>query len=146
MSGNGTSIDGLAIPAGCGRGEHRPGLDAPQAEAGQAGGGDGLELPVIRGSRWFDAAGGAFVLRVECPLSFDEMVAAVYGQVEEAEIEDDEDLCGCVVVSVLLGGLPALKERVRRIRHDEMAGAIASPEFLALCRRRVAALLSETPA
>lgn len=36
-------------------------------------------LPVISGGRWFDADGRPFVLRVECPLAFEEMVAALYG-------------------------------------------------------------------
>jgi hypothetical protein len=34
-------------------------------------------LPVIGGEGWFDADGKPFVLRVEYPLTFDEMVAAV---------------------------------------------------------------------
>jgi len=80
------------------------------------------------------------VLRIECPLSFDEMVAALYGVVEERDIEGDEDLCGSVVVAMLTGGLDGLKEQAARIRREELHGAIEAPAFLALCRLRVAAL------
>lgn len=85
----------------------------------------------------------AFILRIECPLTPDEMVAALYGVVEEGDIDGDEDLCGSVVVTMLTIGLPRLKERAARIRGDELRGAIEAPTFLALCRRRVAALLNQ---
>lgn len=98
---------------------------------------------MIRDARWFDPPDGAFILRVECPLTFDEMVAALYGVVEESDIDGNEDLCGSVAVTMLTGGLPALQERAARIRHDELRGAIEAPAFLALCRRRVEALLGE---
>src|SRR5712692_10830963 len=84
-------------------------------------------LPVITGSRWFEAEGRPFILRVELPLAFDEMVAALYGTTVPGDITGDEDLIGAVVVTLTLEGLPALAERAARIRRDEQRGAIESP-------------------
>ena len=98
---------------------------------------------MIRDARWFDPVDGAFIVRVECPLTLDEMVAALYGIVEESDIDGDEDLCGSVAVTLLTAGLSVLKERAAKIRRDELGGAIEAPAFLALCRRRVEALLSD---
>jgi len=94
-------------------------------------------LPVISGSRWFEPEGRPFIVRIEVPLAFDEMVAALYGVAEPGDITGDHDLIG----TVTLEGLPALAERAARIRRDEQRGAIESPAFRALCRQRVAALL-----
>jgi len=99
-------------------------------------------LPVIRGPRWFEPEGRPLVVRVELPLAPAEMVAALYGVAEPGDIASDEDLIGAVAVTVTLEGLPALAERAARIRRDEQRGTTESPEFLALCRRRVAALLA----
>ena len=107
-------------------------------------GGDGRAvLPVISGTRWFGPVPGKFVLRMEQPMTFDEMVAALYGVVEPDEIVSDEDLCGCVVMTLLIEGLPALQDRAAKLRRDEKRGAVESPAFLAMCRQRVAALLGE---
>ena len=131
MSGNGVSSEG----------REPPGPGDAQAGAWSGDRGDGTRvLPVIGDARWFDPVDGAFIVRVECPLSFEEMVAALYGVVEESDIDGDEELCGSVVVTLLNGGLTALKEHAARIRRDELLGAIESPGFLALCRRRVAGL------
>jgi len=83
------------------------------------------------------------VLRIECPLAFDEMVAALYGIVEAGDMASDEELCGSVAVALLIEGLPPLHERAGKIRLDERRGAIESPAFLALCRQRVAALTGQ---
>jgi len=98
-------------------------------------------LPVIGGPEWFEAEGRPFVLRIECPLAFEEMVAGLYGVAEAEEMAGDDALCGCVSVALLIEGLAGLRERAARIGRDERSGAIASPAFLALCRQRVAALL-----
>jgi len=103
-------------------------------------------LPVIGGEGWFDADGKPFVLRVEYPLTFDEMVAAVYGTADLADLVSDEDLCGSVAVTLSLEGLPALSDRVSRLRHAEGDGSIESAVFLATCRQRVAALLAQLQA
>jgi hypothetical protein len=98
-------------------------------------------LPVISGTRWFDTQNRPFVLRIECPLAFDELVAALYGVAEAGDMVSDEDLCGSVAVTLLIEGFPALRERAAKIRVDERRGAIESPAFLALCRQRAAALI-----
>jgi hypothetical protein len=81
------------------------------------------------------------VLRLELPLTLDEMVAALYGVVEADDIANAEDVCGSVAVTLLLEGLTGLEQRARQTRLDEERGALASPAFLAFCRQRVAALL-----
>ena len=101
-----------------------------------------VALPVIRGARWFGREARPFVLRVEVPLKSEEMVAALYGVVQRDEIETGEDLCGCVAVTLLLEGLPAVQARAARLRAMELHGGLESPEFLALCRKRVAELLA----
>jgi hypothetical protein len=106
---------------------------------------DVTELPVIRGEAWFDADGKPFVLRVEYPLTSEEMVAALYGVVDPTDIASDEDLCGSVAVTLSLEGLPGLSVRVQRIRRAERAGSIESAPFLATCRQRVTALTQQVP-
>jgi hypothetical protein len=100
-------------------------------------------LPVIRGPRWFGTESRSFVLRLEVPLTFEEMVAALYGVVEQDEITSDEDLCGNVAVTLLIEGLPAVGARVARLSRDEEHGVVQSPRFLAHCRHRVAALIAQ---
>jgi hypothetical protein len=97
-------------------------------------------LPVISGAKWFGPENRPLVLRIECPVTFDEMVAALYGAAEAGDMASDEDLCGSVAVTLLIGGLPALRESAEQIRRDERRGAIVSLAFLALCRQRVAEL------
>jgi hypothetical protein len=107
------------------------------------GGEPAAGLPVISGPRWFDTENRPFVLRIECPLAFEEMVAALYGTAEAGDLASDEDLCGSIAVTLLVEGLTALRERARKIRVNERCGAIASPAFLALCRQRIAALTGQ---
>ena len=97
-------------------------------------------LPVISGAKWFGTENRPLVLRIECPLAFDEIVAALYGTVEAGDMASDEELCGSVAVALLIEGLPALQERAEKIRLNERRGTIESPAFLALCRQRVTAL------
>jgi len=99
-------------------------------------------LPVIRGAEWFGPEPRPFLLRVEVPLTFEEMVAALYGVVQPDEIASNPDLCGCVAVTLLIEGLPELEARAARLAQDENRGTVQAPEFLAECRHRVAALLA----
>lgn len=99
-----------------------------------------MRLPVVEGDRWFDSDSRPFVLRVEYPLTAEEMVAALYGIVESQDMSSDADLCGSVAVALSLEGLPGLQVRAARIRSDEHAGAIESESFLRVCRTRVTAL------
>ncbi len=107
----------------------------PTAETGP------VRLPVIKGDGWFDSGRRQFILCVEYPLSAEEMVAALYGVVEPADIATDEQLCGSIAVALSNEGLAALTARAIKIRHDEQHGAVASPAFLTECRERVIALL-----
>jgi hypothetical protein len=116
--------------------------DAVDSDADLVGGQAPVVLPVIRGGRWFGSEPRPLVLRVELPLTCEEVVAALYGTAQPDEISASEDLCGCVAVTVLLEGLPALQERAARLRATELRGGVGSPEFLDLCRRRVAGLLA----
>jgi hypothetical protein len=99
-------------------------------------------LPVIKGARWFGSEPRPFVLRVELPLTCEEMVAALYGIVQPDEITTSDELCGCVAVTVLLEGLPAVQQRAARLRASELRGGVESREFLGFCRQRVAGLLA----
>ncbi len=101
-----------------------------------------VALPVIAGARWFGPEVRPFVLRVEVPLTVEQMVAALYDVAQPDEISSDEGLCGSVAVTLLIEGLPRLEARATRLARDEQRGAVESPEFLAFCRQRVAALLA----
>lgn len=125
--------------------ERGPGTDPLETDAAGQANCDAVDsaarLPVIEGSRWFGPEPGPLVLRIELPVTCEEMVAALYGAVDPDEIASDEDLCGSVAVTLLIDGLPALKERVARLHNEEERGAVESPAFLAMCRDRVAALI-----
>ena len=97
-------------------------------------------LPVISGARWFDPVTRPVLIRIDCPITFNELVAALYTRATADDLGSAEDLCGVVAVTLLLEGLPALMEHAEQIRRDELCGAIESPAFLALCRQRAAAL------
>jgi len=101
-----------------------------------------LALPVVRGPQWFGPEVRPFVLRVEVPLTVEQMVAALYDIAQQDEISSDEDLCGSVAVTLLIEGLPRVDERAARLARDEQRRGVESPEYLALCRQRVAALLA----
>jgi hypothetical protein len=107
------------------------------------GGEPAAGLPVISGPQWFETEDRPFVLRIECPLAFDDMVAALYGTAETGDLASDEDLFGSIAVTLSIEGLAALRERARKIRVNERRGAIESPAFLALCRQRVTALTGQ---
>lgn len=98
-------------------------------------------LPVIGGARWFGPEPRPFLLRIELPLSTEEMVAALYSVAQPGEIASDEELVGSVAVTVLLEGLPAVEARAAQLLTAEQCGAVES-DFLAMCRLRIAALLA----
>jgi hypothetical protein len=106
------------------------------------GGQASVVLPVIRGARWFGSESRPLVLRIELPLTSEEMAAALYGIAQPDEITSSEELCGCVAVTLLLEGLPALQERAARLRASELRSGVESQEFLDFCRQRVAGLLA----
>jgi hypothetical protein len=99
------------------------------------------ELPVIRGLSWFGRVNGALMVRIEVPVPFDQAVAVLHGVAQPGDLLCDEDLLGCVAVTLLIEGLPGLEVRAAMLRDDEERGAVASPGFLARCRQRVSGLL-----
>ncbi len=72
----------------------------------------GVGSPVIGPGRWFEPGRGA-LLRVELPLSADEMTAALYSAVgvEEGDLAADEDVWGQVAVEIATQGLTAVQRR-----------------------------------
>jgi hypothetical protein len=114
------------------------------AHDARMGEGESCALPVIRGPRWFGPEPKQFVLRAEIPVTFDEMVAVLYGTTEPDDLASAEDLCGAVVVGLVVQGLAAADSRAAEIRGTEHGANVESPEFLSLCRRRVAALIAST--
>ena len=79
-------------------------------------------LPVISGPQWFDPVSRAVLIHIECPLTFNEIVAALYNRADADDLASAEDLCGVVAVTLLLEGLPGLMEHAEKIRLDERRG------------------------
>lgn len=99
--------------------------------------------PVIGVGRWFEPA--PFVLRVERPLEFGEMVAALYSStgMTRDDLADPEDVWGQIAIEVTTRGLIAIDEAADSIEHAEQAGGwLSDPAWLAFCRERVSALVS----
>jgi hypothetical protein len=105
--------------------------------------GESYALPVIRGPRWFGSEPKQFVLRAEIPVTFDEMVAALYGTAGLEDLASAEDMCGSVVAALLVEGFQAFESRAEKLHRDDLAQRIDSPAFLSLCRRRVADLMAK---
>jgi hypothetical protein len=116
--------------------------DAMEIDTDGVAGQAAPELAVIKGAKWFGPELRPFVLRVEVPLTCEEVVAALYSNVEPDEFASGEDLCGCVAVALLTEGLPAVQAHAERLSASELSGELESPEFLALCRQRVSELLA----
>ena len=104
-----------------------------------------VRLPMVQGDGWFDSDHRPFALRVEYPLTAEEMVAALYDVVEPQDMASDEDLCGSVAVTLACEGLPGLSGRVRKIQLQEQLGTVESAAFLGQCRGRVSALKRPPP-
>jgi hypothetical protein len=100
------------------------------------------QLPVIRGPHWFGSVPGSLIVRIDVPLPFDEVVAVLHGIAQPDDLLTDEDLVGCVAVTLLLEGLPGLEARAAKVCEDEGNDAVESPAFLSHCRERVSRLLA----
>jgi hypothetical protein len=114
-----------------------------QAAAGAPGTPDAaLASPVLTaGSGVFDGEGRPYVVRMELPLSAEQVVAVLYGDRGHLMPEDvgtDERVWAHAAVAVVQDGLAAVEELAREIEVQEASGALAAPGWLALCRRRVA--------
>jgi len=81
------------------------------------------------------------VVRVELPLSATEMVAALYGEHDRltpADLGTEEEVWGHIAVVVVQEGLLAVWQLAGVIERAEPCRVLATPEWLALCRKRVA--------
>lgn len=101
-----------------------------------------LSSPVVSGGTWFETADRPFVLRVERPMSFDEMVAALYGAgLTPGELATPAKVWGHVAVSLTAFGCTWIEHQADQITAAEAAGQLddAAAEWLATCRDAVAA-------
>jgi hypothetical protein len=111
-------------------------------------GATGLSHALIAGSRWFPGEGRPYMVRMDLPLSAREMVAALYGDHERlvpADLDTDEELYGHVAVVVVQDGLRAVERLADLIDQQQSRRTLAAPEWLGLCRRRVAEVTTGDP-
>ena len=94
---------------------------------------------------WFETENRPHVLRMNVPLSADEMVAALYlehDRLTRAELASDQDVRGRIAVTIVIEGQPAVGHSARQIREAEESGSgVSAPAWLAFCRRRVAEVI-----
>lgn len=93
------------------------------------------------GSSWFEAKGRPYVVRIELPLSAEEVVAALYrdhDRLGPPDLGTDEEVWGAIALAVIQDGLHAVDNAADSILVQEHHGTLAAPDWLALCRRRVA--------
>lgn len=100
------------------------------------------ESPMI-GEGCFDASERPYIIRAGVPLTAEMLVAAVYGEdsLFDFDIADDEGLWEIIAFVVVREGLYRIEERALKIREEQGSGTLAAPEWLDLCRRRVAELI-----
>jgi hypothetical protein len=97
---------------------------------------------LVGGPSWFEfeGEGRPHVLRMDLPVSADEMVAALYR--DHAILHDTDLAVGRYVrehaaLVIAMDGLNSVQDTVDLIRAQERRGELAAPEWLALCRQRV---------
>lgn len=96
----------------------------------------GAEAP----PRWFETEGKPFRLPIDVPLSFDEMVAALYEDsfLSPRELVTDEEVRGHIALAVVQDGVRVIERHADAVAESEAAGTVATPWWLAFCRQRVA--------
>ncbi|HEX6524727.1 MAG TPA: hypothetical protein VF070_32685 [Streptosporangiaceae bacterium] len=108
--------------------------------------GNGYAVP----DGWFETEDRPHVLRMNVPLSAEEMMAALYSEhhrLTPAELVSDQDVWGHIAVTLLAQGQPAIGHVAQQISEAEESGSgVRAPEWLAFCRRRVAEVTGSTPA
>ena len=100
------------------------------------------------GSGLFDREGRPLVVRVEVPLSAEEMVAALYGEFDcltRADLGTTEDVWRHVAVVVAQDGMNTIELIADLIDEQERYRMLIAPEWLAWCRRRVAEVTAGAP-
>ena len=109
--------------------------------------------PVVDKSWFGSRRAGACFVRTEVPLSAEMMVAALYcaGYFITAEdVIDDGELWGFIAQVVAQEGTGFLEDAVENLPVLERTGRLPPPrggsgaEWLAFCRRRIAALMGQT--
>jgi hypothetical protein len=101
--------------------------------------------PVV-GDGCFNAPERPYVLSADVPMTAEMLVAAVYGARDDLfdfDIADDDDLWESITFALVMEGFYRLEERALKIREEQRSGTLAAPEWLALCRRRVADIISD---
>jgi hypothetical protein len=101
------------------------------------------QSPVLAGgSSWFEYEGEdrPHLLRMDLPVSADEMSAALYR--DHAILRDTDLAAGRHVwehaaLVIAMDGLTAIQDAAGAIRAQEQRGKLADPRWLALCRQRV---------
>lgn len=100
------------------------------------------ESPMI-GEGCFDASERPYTIRAGVPVTAEMLVAAVYGEdrLFDFDIADDEELWEIIAFVLVREGLYRIEERALKIREERCSGTLAEPQWLDLCRRRVAELI-----
>lgn len=105
--------------------------------------GEIVASPVV-GEGCFNPLERPYVIRMEVPVTAELMVAAIYGerdQLFDFDLASDKDLWEHVASGLVQEGLCRLEEWALEIREQRRLGTLAEPEWLELCRRRVADII-----
>jgi hypothetical protein len=98
--------------------------------------------PVIAGGAWLgdDDPRQSLTLQLRLLVSAEELAGTLYedGQLRPADLVKDENVWGFAAVAIVQDGLNAIQRRADEILVAEARGTLASPAWLATCRRRVA--------
>lgn len=99
--------------------------------------------PVI-GEGCFNAPERTFLVRADVAVTAEMLVAAIYGERDDLfdfDIADDDDLWEGIAFALVMEGFRRVEERALAIRAEQASGTLADPEWLRLCRRRVADII-----
>ncbi|BCJ30528.1 MarR family transcriptional regulator [Actinocatenispora sera] len=85
-------------------------------------------------------------LRIELPLTADEMAAALYYELHLVadDLVHDQDVRDALVLAVATEGLTAVRQRAERLCAEIAAGTVDAA-WLAVCRRRLADVFAAGP-
>lgn len=105
--------------------------------------------PVFTGGRCFEDEGRPHLLRMEVPLSAQEMVAALYTDrdiLRDDELGRDEDVWQHVAIVLVRDGLHTIQAQAAEILASDARNT--PPEYrrwLEVCHRRVAEMTGDDP-
>lgn len=100
--------------------------------------------PVI-GDGCFNAPERSYAIRAEVALTAELLVAAIYSEREDLfdfDIATDDDLWESIAFALVQQGFQRIEDRALALREEHRSGTVAAPEWLSLCRRRIADLIS----